>query len=685
MSDGISVGDAVLRFVGETTQLDQTFASLPGKAQAGLAPVQQELDEVTEGFNKAGAAGEVALGEEIPVAAELTRKQISEARGEVRLLGEEFGVRLPRHVASFVAELPLVGEAMSAAFAATAIFILIKALNDATNKLADMLYGLKDGAEFSKKWNSEMEKSSGHAKNAAQALLDYGKSADDLARDKIANLVAQMNEQNRRMVEAHDALLIAAKGSDDYKEAQLALNVATREASAATDEYKRAVKELHDEEKKDENSKKLKGLQEVISLTQKLTEVQIIQAQINGADQGTAEELRYQAQLKSMKALAAAEVRFGTESVIEHQKTNADIEKFEQQHALKMKELADKEAKDLEKTFAEMQKEIGSNTVGALQAITAGLPPVVAGLLKMRQAAQLVGVTLRSDLVKNLNAAELAKNEFVNTMGTKDVAQIHAFDTAIHKAQLALKHFNDEAKKGKSLILQDRDAMEEFKTTATAAAQSLGQGVSKAFSDMIDHQGSFGKAMTEATFKMIAQMAEQWGAYYIALGMADLFAPGGQAIGAGEIAAGLGLEALGGVLGGLGSRGSGGSNNASTTQAQSSSVDTGGSTRSTIGVTGVQKFAMGGLISAPTLAVIGENPGESEAVLPLDNPKSMAKIGKSISDNGGGGSRDIHVHVKGLVSPDNLNKVISQINRKVGQGRANLKASDSFRVTKRSA
>jgi hypothetical protein len=94
---------------------------------------------------------------------------------------------------------------------------------------------------------------------------------------------------------------------------------------------------------------------------------------------------------------------------------------------------------------------------------------------------------------------------------------------------------------------------------------------------------------------------------------------------------------------------------------------------------------LGGLISAPTLAVIGENPGQSEAVLPLDNEKAMARIGQSIANSGGGGGHHLHVNVKGMVSPDNLGKVISQINRRVGQGRANLKASDSFRVTKRSA
>ena len=51
--------------------------------------------------------------------------------------------------------------------------------------------------------------------------------------------------------------------------------------------------------------------------------------------------------------------------------------------------------------------------------------------------------------------------------------------------------------------------------------------------------------------------------------------------------------------------------------------------------------------------------------------------------DGTGGSH-IHVNVKGLVSPDNLNKVIQQINKRVQKGTSNLNSSNSQRVTRRS-
>lgn len=691
MSDGISVGDAVLNFIGDTTNLDQTFASLPSKAQAGLQPVQEEIDGVTEGFNKAGAAGTEA-GEEITEAAQLTRKEVAEARGEVRLLGEEFGIRLPRHVANFVAEMPGVGEALSAAFSATAVLFLVQALIQATEKVADfagawLIYTAADKAAHAADVAHEqtMGKLSDAYKKAKEALDNYGKSQLEISSDKINALNASIKEQNAIIYDNTQKLGAARLGITAYSDAEKLAAQGAKEEAEATVKLLKEQLALQEKIASDQaNETALKSLKEEISLREKLTNVQVTYLQaVKGLSGEDAEELRYQATIKALKAQAAAEAKYGKDSVDRVKEINAQIEAAEVNHAEKMKVEADKAASELEKTFAGIQKDVGKNTVGALQAVTAGLPPLVAGLLKMREAAKAAGVTLRSDLVKALNQAEIAKNDFVSTMGTKDKASIAAFDAAIHKAQLNLKHFNEEAKKGKLLILDDKTAMDEFKTSAVSGTQQLGDGVAKAFSSMIDHQQSFGKAMEKSTFEMLATMAEKWGAFYLAKGIADIWL--NPAAAAEELAGGTALEVLGGVLSGLGSRGGSGGTSASSTQSQSSGVDTGGSTRSTIGITGVQKFAMGGLISAPTLAVIGENPGESEAVLPLDNPKSMAKIGKSISENGGGGGHTFNVHVKGLVSPDTLTKVMSQISNRVGKGQGKLVSSNTFRITKRSA
>jgi hypothetical protein len=690
MAEGISVGDAVLSFVGDTQQLDQTFASLPSKAKAGLEPVQDEIDGVTQGFNAAGAAGTEA-GVEISEAAQLTRKEVSEARGEVRLLGEEFGIRLPRHVANFVAEMPGVGEALSAAFSATAVLFLIQALVQATEKVADfagawLIYTAADKAahQADVAHAQAMAKQAVAYQEAKKALDEYGKSQLEISSDKINALTTAIAEQNAVIYDNTQKLSTAVAHVHELSDVErLAAQAAKEEAEATVKALKEQLELQQKIASNQADETALKSLKEEISLREKLTNVQITYMEaFKGLSGESAEEARYQASLKALKATAAAEAKYGKDSVDKVKEINAQIEKAEVDHAEKMKVEADKAATDLEKTFGNIQKEVGKNTVGALQQVTAALNPMIKHVLQLREEAKSLGVTLRSDLVEKLELATKTLHDYQASTAT-NAAQTFAFKKAIHDAATALKLFDEEAKHGKHDIDADKTAMEEFRETAKSAAMELGDGVSKAFSSMIDHQQSFGKAMEKSTFEMLATMAEKWGAFYLAKGIADIWL--NPAAAAEELAGGTALEVLGGVLSGLGSRGGSGGNSASSTQSQSSSVDTGGSTRSTIGITGVQKFALGGLISAPTLAVIGENPGESEAVLPLDNAKTMAKVGQSIARSGGGGDTHFHVNVKGLVSPNELGKVMKQINQRVAKGQGNLVSSNSLRLTKRSA
>ena len=80
--------------------------------------------------------------------------------------------------------------------------------------------------------------------------------------------------------------------------------------------------------------------------------------------------------------------------------------------------------------------------------------------------------------------------------------------------------------------------------------------------------------------------------------------------------------------------------------------------------------------------MMGEG-NKKEAVLPLEDSRAMAEIAKAIGKQGGG--THFHVNVKGMISPDNLTKVVSQINKRVNRGQLQLRASDSLRITKRSA
>lgn len=142
-SQGVSVGDAVLDFLANTTDLDAAVQRIPeqvqtsmGKAASSVSSVGDAVDDLT-GSMAVGQNGAVKLGEVTTLAGTKVRESMYQARGEVGLLGEAFGITLPRHVRSFVAELPGVGAVLSAAFGATAVLFLIEALAKGVEKLQE--------------------------------------------------------------------------------------------------------------------------------------------------------------------------------------------------------------------------------------------------------------------------------------------------------------------------------------------------------------------------------------------------------------------------------------------------------------------------------------------------------------------------------------------------------------------
>src|SRR5579862_3658493 len=194
-SQGIDVGDAVLTFLGDTTQLDQAFDRVATKAETKMAEaadsvgqvgdatdqvassmetrmaaaadkmaaaaekmaasssqhigqVKTTVDEVSDSM-AVGRSGAQRMGEVMTLAGTKARASMYEARGEGMLLGEMIGVRLPRHVISFLAELPGVGAALSSAFAATAVIFLLVKLGELIDKHMQMAAVLRHEADES--------------------------------------------------------------------------------------------------------------------------------------------------------------------------------------------------------------------------------------------------------------------------------------------------------------------------------------------------------------------------------------------------------------------------------------------------------------------------------------------------------------------------------------------------------
>ena len=135
---GIQVGDAVVSFIGDMTQLDQGVDKLNDKIASGMSRASQNVNQLGDALDNAGETATEAGGV-IDEAVGKSTVNIREARGEVALLGEEFGVHLPRHVQTFVAQMPGVGEALEAAFAATAVLFIIEAIVKLTEKTTDFI------------------------------------------------------------------------------------------------------------------------------------------------------------------------------------------------------------------------------------------------------------------------------------------------------------------------------------------------------------------------------------------------------------------------------------------------------------------------------------------------------------------------------------------------------------------
>jgi hypothetical protein len=70
-----------------------------------------------------------------------------EAKASLALLGEEFGVNVPRHIRSFITELPGVGTALNAAFSSVALIALIGVIVEVIKKIQEFRAAQQEAAE----------------------------------------------------------------------------------------------------------------------------------------------------------------------------------------------------------------------------------------------------------------------------------------------------------------------------------------------------------------------------------------------------------------------------------------------------------------------------------------------------------------------------------------------------------
>lgn len=163
----LDIGDAVLSFVGDSSSLDASLASIAGKTQAALDPAAVSASNLAQTMVNTGQAGNsladaikllppplqqsdqamqdmaFSLRNVAPAADEATEATgrsmtgFQQARGEVMLFSEATGIHLPRAVTSFIAGLGPVQGVLQAAFAGTAVLFLLDVLVKAAEKIED--------------------------------------------------------------------------------------------------------------------------------------------------------------------------------------------------------------------------------------------------------------------------------------------------------------------------------------------------------------------------------------------------------------------------------------------------------------------------------------------------------------------------------------------------------------------
>lgn len=117
-------------------------------------------------------------------AGKTARASMADARGSVMVLGEEFGVHLPRHVQRFIATLPGVQSALSAAFSGVAVL----AIGVAIFKTGEKIY------EFAQK-NEEAARKNAEAFRGVNSSIIEANDSLTVTNDKLAESIAKFEHK----------------------------------------------------------------------------------------------------------------------------------------------------------------------------------------------------------------------------------------------------------------------------------------------------------------------------------------------------------------------------------------------------------------------------------------------------------------------------------------------------------
>lgn len=432
---------------------------------------------------------------------------------------------------------------------------------------------------------------------------------------------------------------------------------------------------------------------------QKLTAAQQAEAQLYQIEQANLANLvnvQKTMGAEGIKAAEATQVRIvelakshNLQLKTEAARGNAEVEALEKQHEAKLINDATK----FENEFQQIMK--AAFAPGSSRGLGAGLGQEIDLFQKLADAAAKLGVTLESSLVKS--SADAKKAVDVMSQGYK--ANKVTIDD-LNRSKLAyVKTLIAEAQAtGKSTVELKKEEVELKKLIPSvkeaakvhADLREMIKSTDADFNNWVFAMASgsesiaaSAKKLAEALISTLEKYAEKKGAEALAEGFSQM-AVGDPKASISFEAAGLwfALAAAGAAVGGAMS-GSGGSKGGASSS--SPAMSTGPATQAATGGgqgPNVPHLASGGLITGPTLAMLGENSGRG-AVIPLDNGAALNAIAEAIAKHTGAGGGGTNFYIKGMVSGDTVGKLARKISRQVQTGRARLTASNTHKITRR--
>ncbi|MCU1270995.1 MAG: hypothetical protein JWN74_2289 [Acidobacteriaceae bacterium] len=746
--------------MAQIASLGEAVPTKLAPAQAAINATSDSVDQMT-GRMAVSSRGAVEMGEVTLLSGEKVKESMYEARGEAALLGEQFGIHLPRHVRSFIAELPGVGQALSSAFEATAILFVIQAIIQAAEKMSAWVSETFIFTEAMKASNASiaatnkaiLEQVAAYGK-AQKALEEFGLTGSALTQSKINDLTESINKNKNAVRAAEDQLYGLRNGfvgvTGEASTYENKVNQLTATIKTQTEQLT-LFQEQHDAQ---QTAEVVKAEEERIAAVKTASQARISVAEseallklaITGgsysrilAVENKANEDQLNNQIRAIALRISALTFEGDKTKGERQKLSADIEKLIDEHNNKIRAI-------YAKAFTEL-RQLGKEPIPLVTEAPPGMDEISNAITKGFQqadaAAKGLGITLQSNLHSGLAAAydaydKLIQLQKVGIVTQRDVdkgyvalvkaelnfaLQTGASSDAVRKLvtelrqllqvqlqqaiashggvqqiqqlQKAIQNLDHDFGKSKNAIKEWEQALttelaagaSAFKLlegTAVGVIANLAAGMNQATQEMVAGTASAAQAMERLVAKAVASMAQYWGAFFIGKATADIFL--NPAAAAAEFAAGAALEALAGALGAVGSNvgGSKASSSASAGSAAPAANSPNINSQQPSQVVNVTHLASGGLVTGPTLAVIGDSPngGSSrEAVIPLDNGPALKAIASAITAQmknlgNSGGVPEIHLH-------GSLSALVTEITYQAKTGRIRLHATTSDKTIRK--